>query len=145
MKAEEYKTCNPEGMQEVSKAIKACGYYMIATAESDQPRVRPFGTCHIFEDKLYIQAAHCKRIAAQIKANNRVELCAFNTENHSWIRLAGRLQEDDRVEAKKSMLDEYTDMRSIYNENDDNIAVYYLTDAVAWITCSYAPEKEIRF
>lgn len=28
--------------------------YYLATVEGDQPRVRPFGTAHIFEGKLYI-------------------------------------------------------------------------------------------
>ena len=52
-------------MQEVYEFLKKCGVYYLATVEGDQPRVRPFGTVDIFEDKLYIQTARtaiaCKR------------------------------------------------------------------------------------
>lgn len=35
--------------------LKDAETYYLATVEGDQPRVRPFGTAHIFEGKLYIQ------------------------------------------------------------------------------------------
>ena len=50
-----YQTSNKAGMEEVCSFIKNCEYYFLATVEGDQPRVRPFGTIHIFDDKLYIQ------------------------------------------------------------------------------------------
>ena len=42
-------------MEEVVKFLKDANTYYLATVEGDQPRVRPFGTAHIFEGKLYIQ------------------------------------------------------------------------------------------
>ena len=136
---QDYTTMNAEGMQKVHDLIKACGHYFIATAEEDQPRVRPFGTINIFECKLYIQTGHIKNVAKQIAANGKVELCAFNGQD--WIRLSGKLVEDKRVEAKKAMLDAYPDLRGMYNENDDNTAVYFFTDATADI-CSFTKPKE---
>ena len=47
-------------MQEVYEFIKECGTYYLATVDGDQARVRPFGTIHIFEDKLYIQTGKVK-------------------------------------------------------------------------------------
>ena len=44
-------------MKRVCEFLKEAGVYYLATVEGDQPRVRPFGTAHIFEDKLYIQTA----------------------------------------------------------------------------------------
>ena len=41
-------------MQRVAEFLKNAGTYYLATVEGDQPRVRPFGTAHIFEDKLII-------------------------------------------------------------------------------------------
>lgn len=43
-------------MERVAKFLKDAETYYLATVEGDQPRVRPFGTAHIFEGKLYIQA-----------------------------------------------------------------------------------------
>ena len=39
-------------MEEVEKFLKEAKTYYLATVEGDQPRVRPFGTAHIFEGKL---------------------------------------------------------------------------------------------
>ena len=136
---QDYTTMNAEGMQKVHDFIKACGHYFIATVEEDQPRVRPFGTINIFDGKLYIQTGHIKNVAKQIAANGKVELCAFNGQD--WIRLSGTLVEDERIEAKKAMLDAYPDLRGMYDENDGNTAVYFFTDATADI-CSFTKPKE---
>lgn len=39
----------------------------LATVEGDQPRVRPFGTAHIFEGKLYIQTGKKKDVYPALK------------------------------------------------------------------------------
>ena len=39
-------------MERVAEFLKEAGVYYLATVEGDQPRVRPFGTVHIFEGKL---------------------------------------------------------------------------------------------
>ena len=44
-----------EGLEKVAEFLKGAGTYYLATVDGDQPRVRPFGTAHIFEGKLYIQ------------------------------------------------------------------------------------------
>jgi len=140
-----YQTSNTEGMQEVCQFVKDCGYYMLATADGDQPRVRPFGTIHIYEGKLYIQTGHRKRTAQQLAQNGKAEICAMNKEGNAWIRVCGTLVEDPRVEAKKSMLDDYPELRSMYDENDDNTAVYFFTEGVAWISAFGKEDKEIKF
>lgn len=48
-------------MERVCEFLKKAGDYFLATEEGDQPRVRPFGTAHIFEGKLYIQTGKKKR------------------------------------------------------------------------------------
>ena len=116
-------------MKEVYDFLKDAGEYYLATVEGDKPRVRPFGTINIFEDKLYIQTGKSKKVSHQIEANNNVELCAF--KDGKWLRLSGKLIRDDRVEAKKDMLDHYPNLRSMYNEEDDNTEVLYFKDAIA--------------
>ena len=41
-------------MERVVNFLKEAETYYLATVEGDQPRVRPFGTAHVFEGKLYI-------------------------------------------------------------------------------------------
>ena len=110
-------------MKEVYEFLKESKTYYLATIDNNTPRVRPFGTIDLFEDKLYIQTGKSKDVYKQIEKNNNVEICAFN--NGRWIRVTGKLIPDDRVEAKKDMLDNYPELREMYNENDDNTIVLY--------------------
>ncbi len=48
-------------MKKVYDFLKEASTYYIATVDGDQPRVRPFGTVNIFEDKLYVRQAREKR------------------------------------------------------------------------------------
>ena len=130
-------------MERVCKFLKEAGVYYLATAEGDQPRVRPFGTAHIFDGKLYIQTGKVKPVSKQIAANPKVEISAF--KDGVWLRLAGELVEDDRIEAKKSMLDEYANLRAMYDENDGNTQVLYLKNAVATFSSFTAPEEVVEW
>ncbi len=126
-------------MQKVLTFLKDAGTYYLATVDGDQPRVRPFGTAHIFENKLYIQTGRTKDVAKQIFANPKVELCAF--KDGQWIRVAGELVEDNRREAKQSMLDDYPSLQQMYSADDENTLVFYFKNAKATF-CSFtgAPE-----
>ena len=130
-------------MKEVQEFLKDCGVYYLATVEGDQPRVRPFGTAEIFEDKLYIQTGKSKNVSKQIEANPKVELCAF--KDGKWIRVAGTLVRDNRIEAKKDMLDKNPSLRGMYDENDDNTEVLYFASGVATISSFTEPPKTINF
>ena len=129
-------------MERVCDFLKTAGAYYLATVEGDQPRVRPFGTAHIFEGKLYIQTGKCKPVSKQIMENPKVELCAF--KDGAWVRVAAELVEDDRVEARKSMLDAYSELRAMYDENDGNTQVFYLKNAVATFS-SFGGEPEVVY
>lgn len=128
-------------MQKTAQFLKDAGTYYLATVEGDQPRVRPFGTAHIFEDKLYIQTGLKKDVAQQLLKNPKAEICAF--KGGAWIRVAGELIHDPRLEAKKSMLDAYPSLRGMYDENDDNTAVFYFQNATATIS-SFTAEPEVH-
>ena len=130
-------------MQEVYEFLKNCGTYYLATVDGDQPRVRPFGTVDLFEGRLYIQTGKVKPVSRQIAANPKVELCAF--QGGKWLRVAGELVRDDRVEAKKHMLDAYPSLRAMYDENDDNTEVLYFRSGVATFSSFTEAPKTIEF
>ena len=130
-------------MQRVLDFLKKTGFYFLATVDGDQPEVRPFGTAEIIDGKLYIQTGHVKPVAKQIAANPKVAICAY--DGTQWLRITATLVEDPRVEMKKAMLDAYPTLRSMYDENDANTAVYYLKDAKATINSFTAAPVEIDF
>ena len=65
--------------------------------------MRPFGTINEFEGKFCIQTGKVKPTSKQLAKNPKAEICAFN--DGAWIRVICELVEDDRFEARKSMLD----------------------------------------
>ena len=130
-------------MIEVYTFLRNSGCFYLATTEGDQPRVRPFGTVNLFEDKLYIQTGKSKNVSKQIEANPNVEICGL--KDGKWIRVTGKLVRDERREAKKNMLDKNPELRNIYSEEDDNTEVLYFDGGEAVISSFTENPKVIRF
>ena len=127
-------------MDKVLKFLKDAETYYLATVEGDQPKVRPFGTAHIFEGKLYIQTGKVKDVSKQLHQNPKAEICAF--KNGEWLRVSGKLIEDNRNEARQSMLDAYPGLQKMYKADDGNTEVFYFENATA-IFSSFTHEPEI--
>ena len=132
-------------MNEIYDFIKKCGVYYLATVDGDQPRVRPFGTIDLFDGKLYIQTGKSKDVSKQLAANPKAELSCFHGAAGTWLRVAGTLVHEDRLGAKKHMLDNYPDLRRMYDENDGNTQVLYFKDATATFASFTAEPKVIKF
>ena len=130
-------------MDRVVKFLKDAGTYYLATVDGDQARVRPFGTVNVFEGKVYIQTGKSKDVSKQIHANPKVEICAFM--NGEWLRVAGKLVEDDRREARQSMLDAYPQLQAMYSADDGNTEVFYFEDATATFSSFAAAPETVKF
>lgn len=130
-------------MERVCKFLKEAETYYLATIDGDRPHVRPFGTAHIFDGKLYIQTGKKKEVSKQLEKNPQVELCAF--KGGEWLRLSGTLVEDDRREARVSMLDAYPSLKSLYDPDDGNTQVWYFKNATAVFSSFTKPQEIICF
>ena len=129
-------------VERVCKFLDDAQTYYLATVEGDQPRVRPFGTALVYEDKLYIQTGRVKNVSKQIAANPKVEICAF--QGGKWIRIAGELVNDDRRAPKAAMLEKMPSLKAMYTADDDT-QVLYFKNAVATISSFTDAPEEIRF
>ena len=130
-------------MERVAKFLKEAETYYLATVDGDQPRVRPFGTVNVFEGKLYIQTGKVKDVSKQIHANPKVEICAF--KDGKWLRVAGELVEDDRIEARQSMLDAYPSLQGMYKADDGNTEVLYFKNAKATFSSFTSAPETVEF
>ena len=130
-------------MERVYQFLKEAGTYYLATVDGDQPRVRPFGTVNIFDGKLYIQTGKSKDVSKQIAKNGKVEICAC--KGPDWIRVAGTLVNDDRIEAKKAMLDAYPQLQAMYSAEDANTEVLYFKDATATFSSFTEAPRVVKF
>ena len=70
----------------------------------------------------------------------KVEICAF--KNGEWLRVAGELVEDDRREARQSMLDAYPLLQKMYSADDGNTEVFYFKNATATFS-SFTHDPEV--
>lgn len=130
-------------MQEVYEFLKTCKTYYLATCEENQPRVRPFGTVDIFENRLYIQTGLSKAVAQQMLVNPNIEICGF--QDGRWLRVSAKAVLDSRREAKVHMLDQYPHLKARYDPDDENTAVFYLQDATATFSSFTDEPRVVRF
>ena len=106
--------------------LKNAGTYYLATMDGDQPRVRPFGTTLLYENKIYLLTSQTKDVSRQLKDNSNFEISAMD-ESGRWIRVAGKLVQDNRLEVHKAMLDEYPHLRGNYQEGEPNTNTLYMS------------------
>ena len=97
----------------------------------------------VFDGKLYIQTGKVKDVSKQIHANPKVELCAF--KDGQWVRVAGELVEDERIEAKQAMLDAYPSLQGMYKADDGNTEVFYFKDATATFSSFTSAPEVVKF
>ena len=130
---------NPN-LAKVLEFLDSAQTYYLATVEGNQPRVRPFGTALVYNDKLYIQTGKVKAVSKQLALNPKAEICAF--KDGKWIRISGELIEDDNREVKTLMLDKMPVLRHMYNADDGNMQMLYFKKAkVVFTSFGSAPEE----
>lgn len=130
-------------MQETYEFLKQAGTYYLASCENGQPRVRPFGTVHIYKGKLYIQTGKAKAVSRQLHVNPKLELCAM--VDGRWLRVEASAVEDDNRDARVSMLEAYPELQGLYSPDDGNCEVWYLRNVTATFSSFTEPPKVHRF
>lgn len=130
-------------MQEVCDFLKKCGTYFLATTDGDQPRVRPFSTIHIYDNKLYFHTSKIKKVTAQLIKNPKIEISAVL--GGQWLRLCALAIPDERIEAKQSMLNAYPTLQKNFKANDNVTQVFYLKNVEAAFFSFTAPVRIVRF
>lgn len=130
-------------MKEVCRLLKQAGTYYLATSEDGQPRVRPFGTVHIYNDKLYIQTGKSKSVSHQLHQNPKLEICAM--VDGKWLRVEATAVLDDDRDARVSMLEAYPQLQAMYSPDDGNTEVWYLRNATATLYSFTEPPMVRKF
>ena len=126
-------------LKKVLEFLDSAQTYYLATTDNDQPRVRPFGTALVYNDKLYIQTGKIKQVSKQLAKNPKAEICAF--KDGKWVRISGELVEDDTREVKTMMLEKMPVLRGMYNEDDGNMQMLYFKKAtVTFSSFTEVPE-----
>jgi len=127
-------------VKEVYDFLTECGVFYVATIDGDRPRVRQLGAICLFEDKIYVQTGHVKKVAQQIAVNPKVEICASKGGN--WVRIECTLVEDTREEVQTEMFATNPGLQPKYAYGDGNTCVLGFEDATAYFD-NFAGEVRI--
>ncbi len=131
-------------LQEIKDYLAECRVFYLATVDGDQPRVRPFGVSEIYNGRLYLMSGKSKEVFKQLVANPKFELSATKANGAEWIRVSGRLVNDDDVVMKQYLLDQNPELKQLYKA-DDNMAAMYITDGEARFFSFSEPERRVKF
>ena len=128
-------------VERVYNYLNEVGAYSLATLDKDQPRVRIFGTILLVDNKLYIQTGKKKDVSKQLFLNPKAELIACKGED--WLRVTCELKEKDDRDIRVAMLNKMPSLRMMYNEDDGNMVMFEITNAVATFSSFTKPSETI--
>lgn len=131
-------------LQEIKDYLAECKVFYLATVDGDNARVRPFGVSEIYNGRLYIMSGKSKDVFKQLVKNPNFELSATKANGAEWIRVSGKLVNDDDVVMKQYILDQNPELKQLY-QADDNMAAMYITEGEARFFSFKEPERRVKF
>ena len=131
-------------LQEIKDYLAECKVFYLATVDGDNARVRPFGVSEIYNGRLYLMSGKSKDVFKQLVKNPNFELSATKANGAEWIRVSGKLVNDDDVVMKQYILDQNPELKQLYHA-DDNMAAMYITEGEARFFSFNEPERRVKF
>ncbi len=121
-------------MSKLHDFLNEAGIFYLATADDDQPKVRPLGA-HVEEDgKEYFTVGDFKEVYRQMVKNPRVEIVAFEPKTRRWLRYTGKVVFVDSPSVEEKIFQELPHLRQMYNdETGYKMKIFTLEDATAKI------------
>ncbi len=117
-------------MQQVLDLLNKAGVYYLATAEGDQPRVRPIGFVMECGGKLAFCTGNKKAMCKQLAANPKVEICAYDGQGN-MLRICGEAIFATSAETQQKALDVMPALKNLYSVGDGVFEIFYLDKAKA--------------
>ncbi len=105
--------------QDCIKFANANTVCFLATADGNQPRVRPMGMFYADNSGFYFNTESVKSLARQLKKNQKVELCFFDTGVKNVMRVTGKVEFVDDMAIRKKFFDERAVVRGLVKGPED--------------------------
>ena len=117
-------------MSKIKDFLNETKVFFLATADGDQPKLRPLGAVIEEDGKLIFGVGDFKNVYRQLKANPLVEIAACKPDGH-WLRYTGRAVFETDQKYAEQMIKAF-DLGAIYNEQTGNkLMTFHLEDATA--------------
>ena len=117
-------------MSKVKDFLAQTGVFFMATADGDQPKLRPLGAFLEEDGKLIFGVGGFKDVYRQMTVNPLVEIVACKPDGH-WLRYTGKavFETDEKYAAQMISA---AHLEAIYNEQTGNkLMTFHLEDATA--------------
>lgn len=117
-------------MSKISDFLKEAGIFFMATADGDQPKLRPLGAFLDVDGKIIFGVGDFKDVYKQMVKNPLVEIAACKPDGH-WLRYTGRAVFETDGKYAEQMIKEFH-LDTVYNEQTGNkLMTFHLEDAAA--------------
>ena len=118
-------------MSKVNDFLSEAGVFFLASADGDQPKVRPLGLHVEVDGKVVFGIGEFKDVYKQLAANPKTEIVAAKPDGH-WLRYTGRVVFETDPKYAQAALDAMPDLKNIYNETTGKkMMMFHLEDATA--------------
>jgi uncharacterized pyridoxamine 5'-phosphate oxidase family protein len=114
-------------MQEVLKFLAESKVFFLATADGNQPRVRPLGFFMEHGGKLCFCTSNQKDMYKQMKANPQVEICAL--VGRDFMRVAGKAVFVTSAASKQKALEVMPPLSAKYSVDDKIFEIFAIEEA----------------
>jgi uncharacterized pyridoxamine 5'-phosphate oxidase family protein len=118
-------------MSKINDYLNETGIFFLATADGDQPKIRPLGAHLEMDGKVMFGVGDFKDVYKQMQKNPKIEIAACKPDGH-WMRYTGTAVFETDYKYAEAMLDAMPDLRKIYNDETGNkLAMFHLEKAAA--------------
>ena len=139
------------GFKDFIQFADSCRTAFVATADGNQPHVRPMTLQFADERGFFFQTEPVKSFYKQIRANKNVELCFYSTEGDGLgkvMRINGETEFVEDLELKTRMLAERPFLKTLGIQTpDDPLFVLFRVkkgEAFFWTMANNMRESEIE-
>lgn len=123
-------------------------FYLATIDENNQPRVRPLSLAYEWEGKLSLGVKDVKKVYQQLMNNPNAEICAFNQEKGTWVRISGKVKLFRDIEANRYILNEVMPaLKSIHKDEHDlsMVIISFVEGQADFYSCgSTTPRETIK-
>ena len=106
-------------IMQIDDILSQAGAFFLATADGDQPKLRPLGAHHVVDGRLWIGVGEFKNVYCQLVANPKCELVALLPGGGKWLRWTGRAdfaEGAERERLEEIFLEAMPGLRHIYDK-----------------------------
>jgi uncharacterized pyridoxamine 5'-phosphate oxidase family protein len=129
-------------MKEVLDFLSKSGVFYLATADGDEPHVRPLGFVMEYLGKLAFCTSNQKNMYKQLKANPKAEISSVDSEMNT-LRISGKAVFATSEDSQRKALDIMPMLGGMYSVGDGKFEIFYLDEAKAVWSSMKGETKEL--